>query len=105
MCIRSAKLAVEAVAEFWHCVLDFHQPHFLQEVSGVREMWVDLSFPYHGDLLVWKATASACGLLSEDKDREGLETMQCLFFFSCVQTMGISSRGFSSVSGAQRHLI
>lgn len=28
---------------------------FSQEVSGVRETWVDLSFPYHRDLQVWKA--------------------------------------------------
>lgn len=37
LCICSAELAVEAVVQFWHCVLDFHRPHFLQEVSGVRE--------------------------------------------------------------------
>lgn len=89
LCIRSAKLAVEAVVEFWHCLLDFHQPHFLQEVCGVRETCGETC---HGDLQVWKATSSACGLLSEDKDREGLETMQYLLFFSSVQTVGISSR-------------
>lgn len=38
LCIRSAKLAVEAVVEFWHCVLDFHLPHFLQEVYGGVEL-------------------------------------------------------------------
>lgn len=43
LCVRSATLALEAVGEFWHCVLDFGQPCFLQEVSGVREMWVDFS--------------------------------------------------------------
>lgn len=37
LCIHSAKLAVEAVVGFWHCVLDFHQPRFLKEVSGVGE--------------------------------------------------------------------
>lgn len=35
--IRSAKLAVEAV-KFWHCVLDFHLPRFLQEVYGGVEL-------------------------------------------------------------------
>lgn len=50
LCICSAELAVEAVVEFWHCVLDFHRPRFLQELSDVRERWGDLSFPYHRDL-------------------------------------------------------
>jgi len=35
--IRSAKLAVEA-AGFWHCVVDFPLPCFLEEVYGGVEL-------------------------------------------------------------------
>lgn len=98
MCVqparRSAKLALEAVGEFWHCVLDFDQPRFLQEVSGVREMWVEVSFPYHRDLWVWKATSSICSLLSEDKDR-GLRNSAVPFLFLLCPNHGhLLPRGF-----------
>lgn len=59
--IRSAKRALEAVVEFWHCVLDFHLPHFLQEVYRGAELGrrgVALSLTYK-DLWLPKATSSA----------------------------------------------
>lgn len=56
LCIRSAELAVEAALGFWYSLCaGLSSVLFSQEVSGVRETWVNLSFPYHRDLQVWKA--------------------------------------------------
>lgn len=94
--IRSAKLAVEAVVEFWHCVLDFHLPPFLQEVYGGVELGRRVG------MLVFSLERSVglesnilCSVDFFWRTRtEGLETMQRLFFFPapCAQTVGISFR-------------
>lgn len=92
LCICSAELAVEAALGFWYSLCaGLSSVLFSQEVSGVRETWVNLSFPYHRDLQVWKADCLWASFRGQG--HRGLRNYaKKLFFFSCDQTVSISSR-------------